>query len=273
MRRLVVGWMVTMAACGGGNTPPQNGAPAPGAARTAKTTALESGANMLQSKAPIEQISMYLNGFHAAKDDPSMIMESDHYCNQVNEDFAQCALFDGNGTDARLHGVEYIISGKLYGQLPAEEKMYWHPHNYEILSGELVMPGLPESAEREALKGKINSYGKTWHFWKTGVHGEQADPLPYGPPHLAWSFNHDGEVPSDVIQSRDTRVKADTAQRRKDRAGLASLARPQGGVDALAGHFQHASGTPAGVEDAGDPDARPVPTFGVRGAEGKPKGQ
>ena len=42
--------------------------------------------------------------------------------------------------------------------------MYWHPHNYEILSCELVMPGLPQTAEKAAIEGKINSYGKTWHF-------------------------------------------------------------------------------------------------------------
>jgi uncharacterized protein DUF1264 len=273
MRALVLITILMTAACGGGNTQPQGGrATAPGDGRTAKTTALESGANMLQAKAPVEQISIYLNGFHAAKDDPSMVMESDHYCNQVNQDFAQCALFDGNGKDARLHGVEYIISAKLYSELPPEEKMYWHPHNYEVLSGELVMPGLPETVEKQALKDKINSYGKTWHFWKTGVHGERADPLPYGPPHLAWSFNHDGEVPADLLQSRDKRLNTDSEQRRKDRADLASLAKPQGGVDALAGKFRHAKGAPAGVSDDGDPNARPVPTFGVKGVEGTPKG-
>lgn len=274
MRTFVVGLAVMTAACGGGNTQPQGGgSTAPGNDRTAKTTALEQGANMLQSKAPVEQISIYLNGFHAAKDEPAMIMESDHYCNQVNEDFAQCALFDGNGKEARLHGVEYIISEMLYARLPPDEKMYWHPHNYEILSGELVMPGLPETAEKEALKGKVNSYGKTWHFWKTGVHGEQPDPLPYGPPHLAWSFNHDGEVPADLLQSRDQRMKTNTEQRRRNRADLAAMARPQGGVDALAGKFPQAKGTPPGVSDDGDLNARPVPTFGIKGAEGKPKAQ
>jgi hypothetical protein len=53
-------------------------------------------------------------------------MESHHYCDQVNEDFAQCALYDGNTAEARLHG-EYIISEKLYATLPADERPYWHP--------------------------------------------------------------------------------------------------------------------------------------------------
>ena len=88
-----------------------------------------------------------------------------------------------------LHGIEYIISATLYDQLPPAEKMYWHPHNYEVLSGELVMPGLPEAAEKQALKDKINSYGKTWHVWNTGAPGQAGDRLPLGPAMLAWSFN------------------------------------------------------------------------------------
>ena len=35
------------------------------------------------------------------------------------------------------------------------------------------MPGVPEAAEKEALKGKINSYGKTWHTWMTGMYQRQ----------------------------------------------------------------------------------------------------
>jgi hypothetical protein len=41
----------------------------------------------------------------------------------------------------------------------------------------------------------MNSYGKTWHTWMTGTHNQQADPLPFGPPDLQWSFNRDGEAP------------------------------------------------------------------------------
>ena len=65
-------------------------------------------------------------------------MEAHHFCRQVNEDFAQCALFDGNSEDANLNGIEYIISARVFDQLPVEERPYWHPHNGEILSGQLV---------------------------------------------------------------------------------------------------------------------------------------
>ena len=74
-------------ACGGGNTGPQSAEQtAPGSRETANTPTLETGASLLQSKGPITKISMYLDGFHAAKADPKMQMEAHHYCNQVNED-------------------------------------------------------------------------------------------------------------------------------------------------------------------------------------------
>ena len=263
---------VAVAACGGGNTPPQRGEAAPGADRTAKTAALESGANLMQAQAPVEKIAMYLSGFHVSKDDPQMQSEAHHYCNQVNEDLAQCVLFDGNTADARMTGLEYIISEKLYGTLPAEEKAYWHPHNYEILSGQLRMPGLPDTAENEALKGKVNSYGKTWHTWMAGMHGRQPDPLPLGPPHLQWSFNRDGEARTDMTQARDRRMDLDSTRARQERQGLVPLARPQGGVDAMAGAFPAAKAVP-GVTDNGDAATRPVPTFGLKEAIPKPSGR
>ncbi len=255
---------ITAVACGGGSSPPAGNATAPGADRTARTAALEGGAALMQAKAPIEQISMYLVGFHPSKAVPQMQMESHHYCDQVNEDFAQCVLYDGNTEDARLHGVEFIISEALYATLPAEEKAYWHPHNFEILSGQLRMPGSPDVAEGEALKAKINSYGKTWHFWKAGVFGEAPDKLPLGPPHLAWSFSRDGEAKAGMVEARDSRMDLDTAEARRDRADWVSLAKPQGGVDALAKSFPAATGYPEGVRDSGDTAARGVPVVTMK---------
>jgi hypothetical protein len=258
---LVTALIVAISACGGGNTQPSSEQTAPGADRTAKTATLETGAHMIQAKAPVEKIAMYLDGFHASKDDPNMQMEAHHYCNQVNEDFAQCILFDGNTAEARMTGVEYIISERTYGTLPAGEKAYWHPHNFEILSGQLRMPGLPDVAEKEALKGKMNSYGKTWHTWMTGTYRGQNDQLPLGPAKLQWSFNYDGEDRPGMVAERDKRMGFDTADERKDRSDLASLAHPQGGVDAMKGMFPNAGGTVQGIADNGDASTRVVPQF------------
>jgi hypothetical protein len=113
-----------------------------GTEKTGKTQALETGAALLQTQAPLRPMDVYLVGFHAAKENPSLQMEAHHYCRQVNEEFAQCALFDGNTEAANLIGIEYIISERLFDALPQSERKYWHPHNYEILSGELIAPGI-----------------------------------------------------------------------------------------------------------------------------------
>ena len=107
----------------------------------------------------------------------------------MKEDFAQCVLFDGSGRTARLNGISYIVSEKLFDTPPAAERAY-----AEMLSGQLVAPSIPAIAEQELMRGKMNSYGKTWHVWNTGAADRPADALPMGPPILAWSFNRDGEA-------------------------------------------------------------------------------
>jgi len=252
--------LAVLVGCGGGNT----GQTAPGADTTATTAVLETSADIIQDTEPVDQIGLYLNGFHAAKDDPSRQMEAHHYCNQVNEDFAQCVLFDGNTDAARLMGVEYIISETLYNGLADEEKAYWHPHNYEILSGQLRLPGVPDVAEKAALEGKMNSYGKTWHTWMTGMHDGQNDTLPLGPSKLQWSLNRDGEAAPGLVEARDKRMGLDTAEARADRADLTAQARPQGGVDAVADMFTGA--TPLeGIADDGNRATMAVPTYGFTG--------
>ncbi len=222
----------------------------PGAPTSAKTDVLKAGATVLQTNNPLEPMNVYLNGFHPMKDDPKHQMVAHHFCNQVNEDFAQCALFDGNTRDANLNGIEYIISEKLFNTLSADEKQYWHPHNYEILSGELVAPGLPEIAEKALMKGKMNSYGKTWHIWDTGVPGMRGDKLPLGTPRLAWSFNHTGEENPGLVEGRDRALGIDSKKRRAGRAAFTPLAKPQTGVSDLAGKFGRPTQPFPGVSDA-----------------------
>lgn len=217
--------------------------------KTAKTKTLEVGAKVLQSNAPLKGFDVYLVGFHPMKEKPSLQMEAHHYCNQVNQDFAQCVLFDSNAPTANMNGVEYIISEKLFNTLPAEERKYWHPHNGEILSGQLVAPGIPKVAEKALMKDKMNSYGKTWHVWNTGHEGMAPDKLPFGAPMLAWSFSRDGEAMPGLVEKRDKTMGIDSAQIRKGRADLQQMATPQSGVDDLKGKFGRPTQDIPGVVD------------------------
>jgi len=131
-------------------------------------------------------------------------MEAHHYCRVVNDDLLQCVLFDGNTRQANLIGIEYIASEKLFAALPEPEKAYWHPHNFELLSGQLVAPGLPDMAEKAFFKLLMKSYGKTWHTWHTGRHdGPPGHTMPLGDPTLMWSFNREGECEESLKRNRD----------------------------------------------------------------------
>jgi len=208
-----------------------------GEPKTLSTKVLDKGADVMQTHAPLKNFDVYLVGFHSHKQDPATQMETHHFCNCVNEEFMQCTLFDGNTKDANLIGVEYIISEKLYETLTEEEKKYWHPHNYEILSGQLIAPSLPEKAEKALLKKKVNSYGKTWYLWHTKNNKSKGDTLPLSEAVLAWSFNHDNEIDAELLRERDKAFNIDSAKKRQNRQDLVGLAHPQDGVDALKDKF------------------------------------
>ena len=227
----------------------------PGDAKTLWRSTLQIGSRLLQSRSPLKDFDVYVAGLHCARHHPDMQMEAHHYCKQINSDFISCVLFDGNTEEANLIGIEYIVSQQLFDGLPEEEKLYWHPHNYEILSGQLTAPGLPQAAEHELMRLLVNSYGKTWHCWHTGRHdggGQPGHPLPYGDPMLMWSFNRDGEADESLRQSFLRGMGLDETAQREGRRDLASGAKPQRGVDALKDAFPSADGRPEGVRDAGE---------------------
>ncbi len=220
-----------------------------GARKRGWTALLEQGANLLQTDAPMRGFDVYVVGFHCAKGEPEFQMEAHHFCRVVNDDLLQCVLFDGNTKDANLIGIEYIVSGTLFETLPEQEQGYWHPHNFEVLSGQLVAPGLPEAAEKALMHHLLNSYGKTWHTWHTCPRGDRPGmSLPYGDPKLMWSFNRDGECDESIRQDRDRTMGFDTEAKRRDRQSFLPEARPQVGVDDMAADFPGSTPVPGVVD-------------------------
>ncbi|MFC4158705.1 OBAP family protein [Chitinimonas lacunae] len=217
MRQTIAGLalaMLWLSGCGENNT--ESYIPTPGAPETPKTRVLEAGAKVLQERRPLEAVSAYLDGFHFYNGDMDGQMEAHHYVTVLNEDVMQAVIYDGNTRDAKLMGVEYIISERLFLGLPEEEKKLWHSHRYEVKSGSLVAPGLPEVAEK-ALMGKIvSTYGKTWHTW----HTDRDKALPLGVPALMMGFTKDGQLDPRLLADRDRRFGIDTAAIARGRASL-----------------------------------------------------
>jgi len=201
-------------ACKGSDS--QSPVATPGAPTAASTVALEKGAAVLQSKPPIGALNSYLDGFHFYSGDMKAQMEAHHYCAILSDDLIQCVIYDGNVAAAKLMGVEYIVSAKLFQTLPTEEKALWHSHVYEVKSGELIAPGLPDVAEKALMNKLVGTYGKTWHTWHTDQHQD----LPFGVPQLMMGFTADGQIDAAMMSARDARFQVSSAEKRQQRADI-----------------------------------------------------
>jgi len=125
-------------------------------------------------------------------------------------------IYDGNRKDAKLMGVEYIISEQLFAKLPKAEKALWHSHVHEVKSGQLVAPGIPEVAEHALMEKLVHTYGKTWHTWHTDLNKD----LPLGVPQLMMGFTADGQVDQKLVSERDQRFGINSAEKSKSRADI-----------------------------------------------------
>lgn len=188
---------------------------APGREKRTDTKALEVGAELMQDMEPIEALNMYLDGFHFFSDDMGRQIEAHHFCSALNEDIHQCVIYDGNGSSSRLMGVEYIISERLFRGLPEEEKRLWHSHGYEVTSGQLVAPGVPEFAEHRLMEKLVSTYGKIWHTWNT-----HSNELPVGIPALMMGFTADGQIRPEMLAGRDERMGVAYQEKRKAREDI-----------------------------------------------------
>jgi hypothetical protein len=176
---------------------------------------LDMAAGAMQRKYPLDAMSTYLNGFHFYSDDMGRQVEATHFCIHLRHDLHQCVIFDRNSADARLIGIEYIISEERFRALPDEEKRLWHSHHYEVKSGTLAAPGIPELAEHAYFKDLITTYGKTFHTWQY-----DRDDFPYGIPQLMMGFTADGQVHDRLLAARDRRLGIETARKRQNRADI-----------------------------------------------------
>ena len=214
MKLLPIILVTFLVACGGRNT--ESNVDAPGDEKTSRDKLLNTGANVLQDKTPLRKFDAYLDGFHFYNGNINAQMEAHHYVNQLNEDLYQAIIFDGNGADAKIMGVEYIVTAKLFKSLSDEEKKLWHSHHHEVKSGTLIAPGIPEAAEHELMEKLVSTYGKTIHTW----HTDQQRTLPIGSPMIMMGFTKEGQIHPELLEARDKRFNISTADKKKNREDI-----------------------------------------------------
>lgn len=204
----------TIVSCGGKNT--SSNVEPPGGDKSGKDKVLEISADVIQDKSPLKLFDVYLDGFHFYNGNLNAQMEAHHYVQQLNEDFYQAIIFDGNDKNAKIMGIEYIVTEKIFKTLSEEEKKLWHSHHYEVKSGTLIAPGIPKMAEHELMEKLVSTYGKTIHTW----HTDQTRNLPTGSPMIMMGFTKEGQIHSQLVTKRDKRFNISTAEKKKDRENI-----------------------------------------------------
>ncbi|MCF2499076.1 OBAP family protein [Dyadobacter chenhuakuii] len=216
MNKLIPLCALTLAllSCGGKNS--SSNVEAPGDEKSAKDKTLNVGADLIQDKTPLKGFNAYLDGFHFYNGNMNSQMEAHHYVNQINEDVYQAIIFDGNGKDAKIMGVEYIITAKMFARLSPEEKKLWHSHHFEVSSGSLIAPGIPEVAEHELMEKLVSTYGKTIHTWHTDLEKE----LPVGSPMIMMGFTKEGQLNAGILADRDKRFNISSQKKKQSRKDI-----------------------------------------------------
>lgn len=158
---------------------------------------------------PLGHPHAHFCGIHMAKKNPKFQIITQHYCAAHSEgehgDLFQCVLFDSTEKNAKLLGIEYIISDEMYRKLPEAEKQYWHAHTYEVLGGGLIAPQMTKEDESKFMHTILTTWGKAWHTWPN-----PKDPVPLGEPLLIWSLMGDGQADPAIVAERDKAFKCST---------------------------------------------------------------
>lgn len=138
------------------------------------------------------------------------------------QEVRQCIIYDGPEANARIIGIEYLISARLYEGLEPAERKLWHSHVFEVKSGMAIMPtpaGVPdplwELAENKEMEQLIWLYGKTYHFWQV----DRGDKLPLGEPQLMMAFTEKVQSPNwkELLKDRDERYHVDSQAKSEKR--------------------------------------------------------
>ncbi|TFK40102.1 DUF1264-domain-containing protein [Crucibulum laeve] len=172
----------------------------------------------LMSFKPISGIHQHLCAFHSYSQDRTRHVEAHHFCTHLSPDFHQCIIYDSDQPKAKLIGIEYIVSQKIFEILSKEEKKYWHSHQFEVESGLLqlqvkdMVPGvISDVAEQPAMLELQQTYGKTIHTWAIDISPD----LPLGPPNLMMSYTAEDQIPHNMVRARDERLGVSTADKKE----------------------------------------------------------
>ncbi|PON69170.1 hypothetical protein TorRG33x02_259970 [Trema orientale] len=190
----------------------------PGQPMSTEQHMLDKGAQMMQSLKPVKQMNQHVCTFALYGHDMTRQIETHHYITRLNQDFLQCAVYDSDDMSGHLIGVEYIVSDRVFENLPLDEQKLWHSHAYEVKSGLWVNPRVPEMLGKPELENMTRTYGKFWCTWQV----DRGDALPMGAPALMMSPQSvsPGIVKPELVAKRDDKYNISAEALRRSRVEI-----------------------------------------------------
>jgi len=88
-----------------------------------------------------------------------------HWCKPVSGGLIECQLYDGDGPDARLVGVEVVVDAPTYKSFSGYEQQLWHYHKDEIPRVSATLPDLSAGEAAQVVKSLEETYGKIYLLW------------------------------------------------------------------------------------------------------------
>ncbi|MFN2527249.1 MAG: DUF1264 domain-containing protein [Candidatus Baltobacteraceae bacterium] len=100
-----------------------------------------------------------------------------HWCKRISVRLVECQLYDSDAPNAKLVGVEPIVSDETFRSFPPAEQRSWHWH--KTSKATIVIPGASAQKNQTVNRRRGTTHGKTILLW---------DPLdsvdPVGPPRI-----------------------------------------------------------------------------------------
>ena len=119
--------------------------------------------SMAQSTSPTTGYTIHIDADQHYSGHSAEIIH--HWCKPFSDGSIECQLYDGDGKDARLVGVETIVTPATYAGFSADEKALWHYHKVEIPKLHATMPGLSKADADKLVASLLETYGKVWILW------------------------------------------------------------------------------------------------------------
>jgi len=136
-----------------------------------------SGAPPAGGMNPANGWSLHVDGKLHYPGRPSMIAH--HYCKGVAGGLTECQLYDSDGSNARLVGVEVVVPAAMWRTFSGTERSRWHYHKTEIPKIGATLPDLSPEEAAKVAKSLEETYGKVYLLWDPS-----RDNTPVGMPRL-----------------------------------------------------------------------------------------